>query len=186
MLDAETLSRPEPFSAARFTAGGVEAAAAGAWLARYGAGLEALFALAFFATLAVVATLDVETRRIPNAIVLPAAAVALGAVALVAPDQLATAAIAGLGAFFFFFVPALVSPKLVGAGDAKLALLIGIVLGADVVSALLLAAFAAGLGAAAYVIAAGRPALKTAIPFGPFLAAGAAVALVAGGGTLYA
>jgi prepilin signal peptidase PulO-like enzyme (type II secretory pathway) len=58
-------------------------------------------------------------------------------------------------------------------------------LGGDVLSALLLATFAAGFVALVYVVIAGRRALKTTIPLGPFLAGGAVVALVAGGGTLY-
>jgi leader peptidase (prepilin peptidase)/N-methyltransferase len=155
------------------------------WAVRYGIAIEAVVATAFFATLAYISAVDVETRRIPNAVVLPAAAVALATVAILNAEELATAAIAGVGAFLFFFVPSLISPKLVGAGDAKLALLIGLMLGNDVLSALLIATFAAGFVALAYVAIAGRKALKADIPLGPFLAGGAVIALVAGGGTLY-
>jgi leader peptidase (prepilin peptidase)/N-methyltransferase len=185
LLEAEAGQHAEPFPPARVVAAGVAAAATAVWLVRYGIAIEAVVAAAFFATLAFISAVDVETRRIPNAVVLPAAAVALATVAILHPDELATAAIAAVGAFLFFFIPGLISPKLIGAGDAKLALLIGAMLGGDVLTALLLATFAAGFVALAYVAIAGRQALKAAIPLGPFLAGGAVVALVAGGGTLY-
>lgn len=185
MLEAEATSQAEPFSPARVVAFSVAAAAASVWVVRYGLAIEALIAAAFFATLAYVSAVDVETRRIPNAVVLPATGVALVTVALLHPDELVIALVAAVGAFLFFFIPGLISAKLVGMGDAKLALLIGAMLGNDILSALMLAAFGAGLFALVYVLIAGRRALQTAIPLGPFLAGGAVVALLAGGGTLY-
>lgn len=185
MLEAKAGRQAEPLPPARVVAFGVAAAAIAVWVARYGLAIEAAVAAAFFGTLAFISAVDVETRRIPNAVVLPAATIALATVAILNTDQLVTAAIAAVGAFLFFFVPTLISSKLVGAGDAKLALLIGAMLGGDVLSALLLATFAAGFVALVYVVIAGRRALKTTIPLGPFLAGGAVVALVAGGGTLY-
>jgi leader peptidase (prepilin peptidase)/N-methyltransferase len=77
---------------------------------------------------------------------------------------------------------ALISPKGMGMGDVKLAGLIGMVLGSIGFD---LVAVAAGmgilLGGAGAVVAllagAGR---KSAIPFGPFLAAGAVIAVFVG------
>ena len=185
MLRAETSPQAQPLAPARVVAGSIAAAATVVWLVEYGIAIEAVVAAAFFATLAYISAVDVETRRIPNAVVLPAAAVALTAVAILHTGELAIAAIAAVGAFLFFFIPSLISSKLVGAGDAKLALLIGVMLGSDVLSALLLATFAAGFVAVAYIAIAGRRALKADIPLGPFLAGGAVIALVASGGTLY-
>ena len=185
MVEAEATPQAEPLSPARVVAFSVAAAAAAVWVVRYGIAIEAVVATAFFGTLAFVSAVDFETRRIPNAVVLPGAAVALATVALLNPDQLLVATIAAIGAFLFFFIPGLISPKLVGMGDAKLALLIGAMLGNDVLSALMIAAFSAGFVALIYVVIAGRRALRTAIPLGPFLAGGAVVALVAGGGALY-
>jgi leader peptidase (prepilin peptidase) / N-methyltransferase len=161
------------------------AAGAAAWVARYGATLEAVVVVAFIAVLAAVSAIDLESRRIPNVIVLPAAAGAFGAVAVFPPDKLAAAAVAAVGAFLFFFIPGVIAPRAVGMGDAKLALSIGAMLGADVVTALLVAALGAGLVALSLVALKGRKAFAFSIPFGPFLAAGAVVALVVGGGTLY-
>jgi leader peptidase (prepilin peptidase)/N-methyltransferase len=185
LLEAEGSAQAEPLPPARVVAFSVAAAASAVWLVRYGIAIEAVVAAAFFGTLAFISAVDVETRRIPNAVVLPAAAIALATVAILNPDKLLTAVIAAGGAFLFFFVPTLISAKLVGAGDAKLALLIGAMLGGDVLSALLIATFAAGFVALVHVATAGRRALKTTIPLGPFLAAGAVIALVAGGGSLY-
>jgi leader peptidase (prepilin peptidase) / N-methyltransferase len=185
LLEAEIRPRAEPYSPARVVAFGIAAAASAVWVARYGIAIEAVVAAAFFATLAFISAVDIETRRIPNAVVLPATAVTFLIVALLQIDELTTAALAAGGAFLIFFVPSLISPRLIGMGDAKLALLIGAMLGDDVLSALLAAAFSVGFFALLYVAVAGRRALKASIPFGPFLAGGAVVALVAGGGTLY-
>jgi prepilin signal peptidase PulO-like enzyme (type II secretory pathway) len=64
-------------------------------------------------------------------------------------------------------------------GDVKLALLLGAALGPKVVPALTLGLFAVGVFAAGLVFVRGRSALKTDIPLGPFLAAGALLVLVA-------
>jgi leader peptidase (prepilin peptidase) / N-methyltransferase len=185
LLEAGAPPRTEPLPPARIVAAGVAAGATAVWVARYGLAIEAAVVAAFFGTLAVIAAVDVETRRIPNKLVLPAAAAAFALVALLHPEELRSAAIAAGGAFLFFFVPGLISPRLVGMGDAKLALLIGVMLGDDILAALFVAAFSAGFFAAVWVAISGRRALKAAIPFGPFLACGAVIALVAGGGTLY-
>jgi leader peptidase (prepilin peptidase)/N-methyltransferase len=169
----------------RLLAGMSAFAALAACVFRFGLGVETLVVAAFCATLAVVSTIDIETRRIPNRIVLPASAVGLVAVALLQPDQLGEALLAGVAAFAFFCVPGLISRRWVGMGDAKLALLIGIVLGADTLSALFLASIGGGLFAATSIAVRGRAALAATFPFGPFLAAGAALALIASGGTLY-
>ena len=185
LVEAEATTQAEPLSPARVVAFSIAAAAAAVWVVQYGIAIEAVVAAAFFGTLAYVSAVDFETRRIPNLVVLPATAVTLAIVAVLHSDQLLIATVAALGAFLFFFIPGLISSKLVGMGDAKLALLIGAMLGDDVLSALMIAAFSAGFVALLYVVLAGRRALQTAIPLGPFLAGGAVIALLAGGGTLY-
>jgi leader peptidase (prepilin peptidase)/N-methyltransferase len=169
----------------RLLAGTCAVAVVAACAVRFGLGVETLFVAAFCVTLAVVSTIDIGTRRIPNQIVLPASAVGLAAVALMQPDHLGEALFAGVAAFAFFFVPGLISARWVGMGDAKLALLIGIVLGTDTLSALFVASIGGGLLAAASIALRGRAALTATFPFGPFLAAGAGLALIASGGTLY-
>ena len=66
-----------------------------------------------------------------------------------------------------------------GLGDVKLALLLGAALGLAVIPAMTLAVFAAFVVSVAVMVRGGVGARKTAIPFGPFLAAGALLVLLA-------
>ena len=72
---------------------------------------------------------------------------------------------------------AVLQPAALGMGDVKQALLIALALGAAAESALLLGLALAATVAAILVVHRGRPALTTAMPLAPFLAAGAAIAL---------
>jgi leader peptidase (prepilin peptidase)/N-methyltransferase len=128
-----------------------------------------------------IALIDLEYRIIPNTITLPAALAAL-AIGLATrpsgvPEQLTAGAAAG--GFLLAFV--LAYPRGMGMGDVKLAAVLGLFLGRSVAVALLVgvaAAMAVGLAIMSRVgVAAGR---KTAVPFGPFLAFGGVVALLAG------
>ena len=155
------------------------------WLARYGVGWEAFAASGALAVLAAVSAVDLESRRIPNVLVLPATALTLALLAALAPEQLAEAAIAAGATYLFFFVPAFLAPRLLGMGDAKLGMFIGALLGREVLSALLLASLSVGVAAAGVLVLGGAAARRTALPFGPFLAGAAAVMLVASGGSFY-
>jgi leader peptidase (prepilin peptidase)/N-methyltransferase len=65
-----------------------------------------------------------------------------------------------------------------GAGDVKLAALIGVVMGfPQVLWALTLGVLAGGLGAVV-VLASGKGGLKSYIPYGPFLCLGAVLVLL--------
>jgi leader peptidase (prepilin peptidase)/N-methyltransferase len=148
--------------------------------------VAALVAL-FLAAMLAVALIDARWRIVPNRIVYPS--LALGMAALVA-GQLAGApvdALRGLIGLASYAGPllavALIVPRGMGMGDVKLAALIGLVLGALGLSYV---AVAAGVGivlggvgalAALAVMGYGR---REHIPFGPFLAGGAAVAALAG------
>jgi len=128
----------------------------------------------------VITAIDVERRIIPNKLIYPALIVAPVYLVVArlagAPVDLLRAAI-GFAAFGgILFIVAAVSRGM-GMGDVKLAALIGLVLGALSLGQVAVAAGAAivlgALGAVgALVRGAGR---KGAIPFGPFLAAGAVV-----------
>jgi leader peptidase (prepilin peptidase) / N-methyltransferase len=128
-----------------------------------------------------VALIDLEHRIIPNKITLPAAlaAICVGLVTRASgvPEQL----IAGATAGGFLLVFALVYPRGMGMGDVKLAAVLGLFLGRSVGVALLagvLAAAVVGAGIMARLgVAKGR---KTAVPFGPFLAFGGILGLLAG------
>jgi len=142
-------------------------------LTRYGPGSAGLIAAVTCAVLVVLSVIDIETRRLPNVIVLPTAAFALVARLLTDPEHWATWVSAGLGAFACFFLLALVNPRGLGMGDVKLVLLLGFTLGAAVLPALVLGTLAAALAGAALLIRDGREARGRTIPYGPFLAFGA-------------
>jgi leader peptidase (prepilin peptidase)/N-methyltransferase len=154
----------------------------------FAAELLQLVAYLYFAAVSVaLALIDLDVRRLPNAIVLPsyfvvgalfvAAAVVTGDVARLATALIGAAALGGLYLFL-----ALVRPGAMGMGDVKLAGLIGLVLGWLGTPELLVGAFAGvGLGGvfAVGLLLAGRG-RRTAMPYGPWLLAGAWVGILAG------
>jgi leader peptidase (prepilin peptidase)/N-methyltransferase len=95
-------------------------------------------------------------------------------------------AIGALGAAGFLFLAALAYPGGMGMGDVKLALLIGALLGRTTPVAVLIALFLALVPSAVLLARHGARARKIAIPFAPFLAVGAVVALFAGEPILHA
>ncbi len=134
------------------------------------------------------ALIDLDTHRLPNSIVLPSylvLGVLLTAACLFgAPwEALLRAAVGGAALYAFYFILRFARPGGMGGGDVKLAGVLGIALGFIGWGALVVGAFAAfvlgGIFGIALMIArrAGR---KTAIPFGPWMIAGAWVGIFAG------
>jgi leader peptidase (prepilin peptidase) / N-methyltransferase len=152
------------------------ALAAGA-IAGFGPTWEGLGAAVLGVALVPVVAIDLEHQLIPDLIVLPAAAAGLTVAILGDPRAWWVSLASALGAAGFLFLLWLLYPAGMGLGDVKLALLLGAVLGASVIPALLLA-FAAGAAlGVALLVRFGSRARKMAVPFGPFLAGGALVAL---------
>lgn len=149
-------------------------------------GLSAKAAAAGIAcgALVVVTATDLERRIVPNRVVLPAAAavLALRTVSHPSPEW----AIGAAGAAGFLLLAALAYPGGMGMGDVKLALLIGALLGRTTPVGLMLGLLFAFVPSAVLLARHGLRARKMTIPFGPFLAAGAVVALFAGEPILHA
>jgi leader peptidase (prepilin peptidase)/N-methyltransferase len=145
---------------------------------RFGPTPDALVASAFCVVLVVVSAIDIEHRIVPNRIVLPAAAATLVAQTILHPSP--EWALAAVGAAGFLLAAALAYPKGMGMGDVKLALLLGAMLGRNVTVALMLGLLAALVPAAVLALRHGSRARKIAIPFAPFLAFGAVIALLFG------
>ena len=137
--------------------------------------------LIFVAALVAITQIDLEHRIIPNKIVYGVAVAALVLTAVLQPHLLTQRLIAGAIAGGVFGVIAFVYPAGMGMGDAKLAAVMGLVLGRAVAPALMIALIAGtvvGVGVIARRgVSTGR---KSTIPFGPFLAFGSIVALFAG------
>ena len=142
-------------------------------------GLTAHGAVAAFVSgvLVVLAAIDIERRILPNRIVLPATAIVLVVQVTAFPERAAEWVIASAGAAVFLFAVRALNPAGLGLGDVKLALLLGAALGAAVVPALAIGALAAGFVGVVLIARYGSTALKTSLPFGPFLAAGALITL---------
>jgi leader peptidase (prepilin peptidase)/N-methyltransferase len=102
-------------------------------------------------------------------------------VALLEPAALPEHLIAGAAAGGVLLVAALAYPGGMGMGDVKLAAVMGLFLGASVAVAML-AAFVLGtvVGLAIMARRGVKEGRKTAIPFGPFLAAGGVLAVLVG------
>jgi leader peptidase (prepilin peptidase) / N-methyltransferase len=150
----------------------------------FGLSAHAAVAAFFCAVLVAVSAIDLEHRIIPNRIVLPAAAIVLVANTLrdLSPEWI----VAGVGAFSFLLLAALVYPAGMGMGDVKLALLMGVALGRTVPVALMAGMVAALIPGLVLFARHGTKARKMGIPFGPFLALGSVVALFWGHGILHA
>ncbi len=148
----------------------------------FGLSAEALVAAFFCVVLVVLSAIDLRHRIVPNRIVLPAAALVLVAQTALEPSP--EWALGALGASGFLFVAALAYPAGMGMGDVKLALLLGAMLGRVVGVGLMVGMIAALLPSIVLLVRHGSAARKMGIPFAPFLAFGAIVALFAGGALL--
>ena len=149
-----------------------------ACLLAFGASAYALLAAAWCAVLVAISAIDLEHRIVPNRIVLPAAAAVLVARTLIDPSP--EWLLGALGAFAFLLAAALVYPAGMGMGDVKLALLLGAMLGRDVGVGLMAGMVAAMVPSVVLLARHGGAARKMGIPFAPFLAIGAVLALFAG------
>ena len=155
-----------------------------ACLLRFGFSGRAFIAAMFAATLVVLSAIDAERRILPDLIVLPATVVILVAQIAFFPDRALEWVVASLGAALFLFLALVAYPRGMGMGDVKLALLLGAGLGYAVTVGLMIGMLAALAGSTVLFARHGLRARKMAIPFGPFLAFGALVALFWGEGLL--
>ncbi len=141
---------------------------------------ELALGLIFVATLVVITLTDLERRIIPNRVLAVSAAIGIAVVAVTMTGETPERLIAALAAGGLLFVVALIHPRGMGMGDVKLVAVMGIYLGRSVAPALLIA-FAAGAAVGiGIMLVQGSQARKSAIPFGPFLALGGVVGLLAG------
>lgn len=135
------------------------------------------------------ALVDRNVHRLPDQLTLPlaAAAAALLGLAALLPGKAGSwpaALLGGLALGAAYFVLFLIHPNGMGFGDVKLALSLGVVLGWYGWAVLFTGAFAGFLLGSVYglgLIVLRRAGRKTAIPFGPFMIAGALAGLLLGG-----
>ncbi len=135
---------------------------------------------------AVLSFIDIEHHRLPDRLTMPsylvvAVALLLPAIAYAQWIAYGRAWLGALAMFVGYFLLALIYPAGMGMGDVKLAGVLGLVLGYVGWSYVFVGFFAAffigafvGIGLMIF----GRAGRKTAIPFGPFMFAGALAALL--------
>src|SRR6187200_2048061 len=144
----------------------------------FGLSAHAAVASFFCLVLVAIAAIDFEHQVVPNRIVVPAAAVVLVVQTILEPSP--EWLIGAFAAALFLFLAVLAYPKGMGMGDVKLALLLGAMLGRTVPVGLMLGMVAALVPSVVLLARHGSAARKMGIPFAPFLAFGALVALFAG------
>jgi len=147
----------------------------------HGSAAQIALSVALILIVVPAALIDLEYRIIPNRLT------ALGAIAALAigialdpagePERL----IAGAAAGGFLLLAALAYPGGMGMGDVKLAAVMGLFLGRAVAPAIMIALLSGVLFGVVVMARKGTSeGRKTKVPFGPFLAFGAVVAVYAG------
>ena len=145
---------------------------------------ETVIYIALFLVLLALSIIDLQTYRLPDRIVLPSIAVAITAFVLLSvadgtTDQLTFALVGALIYFGVLLIAHLISPRGMGFGDVKLAVLLGLAvgwLGPDLEGAVrlvlwsMLLGFASGSVAGIVLLFIRRR--NVPFPFGPFLAFG--------------
>jgi leader peptidase (prepilin peptidase) / N-methyltransferase len=149
----------------------------------------AVVAYLYLAAISVaLALIDIDTKRLPNVIVLPsylvgAVLLAVSALLVGDVDALIGAAVGAAGLFLAYFLLALAYPRGMGFGDVKLAGVLGLYLGFLGWGELAVGAFGAFLLGGIFgivLLIVQRAGRKTQIPFGPWMLAGAWVGIFVG------
>lgn len=135
----------------------------------------------FTVFLLAIVLVDVRSRLIPNNLLLIAIIVTIVTLPIInSMDSLVSGLFGGFIGFGLFGILFLLAPAKVGAGDVKLAGLIGFMVGFPMVFlALLLTGLIGGLVIMA-LVALKRGKVLGSIPFAPFLCSGAIISLWAG------
>ncbi len=148
-------------------------------VASLGMTIAALQAVVFISLLVPAAIIDYKYSIIPDKI--NVAGVILGLPFLFQSKEIAYSGIIGffVGGIFLFTI-AVVSRGGMGGGDIKLASVMGLFLGWKYLLLALMLAFSAGAVAGGFLLLTGSKKKGDPIPFGPYLAAGAAVSVLYG------
>jgi leader peptidase (prepilin peptidase)/N-methyltransferase len=146
----------------------------------YGVNMHTVGLLVLFSVLVAASFIDIDYRIIPDRLILFAVAAGIPLAALQGAEVLKDGLLGAMLGGGALLLVVLFSRGGMGGGDVKLAFVIGWYLGWQKVLVALFLAFV--LGAVLGVLWAFRMgrALKTAIPFGPFLSFGAMLAMLTG------
>ena len=160
----------------------------------YGFGIDFIVLSACLSLLVLVSLIDLEHRLILDVVVFPSIVMLL-VLAPFWPDigfprvflgdetllaSLANSSLSGLGAFLVFLLVAMINPAGMGGGDIKFAAVLGLMVGfPGILIAIWISVIGGGLVAIGLVVTR-KKSRKDVMPFGPFMAVGAAVVLISG------
>lgn len=144
---------------------------------RYGLGPRGLLLMLFLAGLVVIAFIDLQHQIVPDRISLPGIGVGLLGSLLWPPPSALQALLGVLAGGGVFFVVATASRGGMGGGDIKLGAMIGAFLGWRLAIVTMFLGILLGSVVAIALLILRLKRRKDPIPFGPFLALGAVVAL---------
>ena len=145
----------------------------------YGLQPRTLLIMAFIGALVAITFIDLDHLIILDRIVLPGAVVGLAASLALEPARWWQYVAAALGGAGFLLILGLLWAGGMGMGDVKMALMMGVVLGAATIVAMFLAFLVGGVGGL-ILLATGTKSRKDRLPFGPYLAFGSVVAALVG------
>ncbi len=142
----------------------------------FGLSLQLLSGIVLVSSLIAISIIDIKFMIIPNVITWPMTGVGIILSIIGDPVRWWFPLAFSAGAFVFMLIIHLVYPKGMGMGDVKLALMIGAFLGSSVIPALFFG-FLIGAVFGLLLILTKKRKVKQTIPFGPFIASGAVIAL---------
>ncbi|HRJ42752.1 MAG: A24 family peptidase [Caldilineaceae bacterium] len=133
-----------------------------------------------FALFLLILVIDLEHRRVLNIVVYPMAVISLALLPLRPDLTFSSALLGGAVGFAIFFALFLLRPGGMGAGDVKLAGLIGLLIGFPGVLVALVSAIILGGVAALLLLIFRRVGLRGTMAYAPYLSIGAMTALIYG------
>ncbi|MEW6524794.1 MAG: prepilin peptidase [Bacillota bacterium] len=158
----------------------VEAATSLAFLLLYhrlGSGGDFVTSAWFLSVLIVATGIDLEHQIIPNELVLAGLIGGVVLTAVFAPAAWGQRVVGALAGHLSLLLVYVLSRGGMGMGDVKLAAVLGFFLGWPLVLLAIFSGFVLGALAGTWLLATRRKGRKDTLPFGPFLAVGAVVAL---------
>jgi leader peptidase (prepilin peptidase)/N-methyltransferase len=152
---------------------------------RYGPGAEFGILAVYSCVFIVIFVIDLDHSLILDKVVFPASVFALATIPLRDDITFAESLIGGVTGLILlglvvFVIPMLIGREAMGLGDVKMAGMMGLATGFPVIFVALFVGVISGGLIATGLIVSKRKGRKDFIPFGPFLAVGAMVALVWG------
>jgi len=171
---------PGPLSARHVLAALLGGLAAVACVLKYGYTLQAVIVFAFFATITVIAIVDMDTMKIPNSFVITVLIIGVMSILAFPEIGLLQRGIGLVAVSGPLLIITLMVPGAFGGGDIKLMAASGIFLGWKLNLIALVLAILTGGAYGIYLLATRKKSRKEHFAFGPFLCIGMAAALLWG------